>query len=77
MQSLLKRIQQVKPVYRVDDHVESWRKNAELTEMISSYPELPKPRLRTEKVLYLNTLVFLMIFIHCYSLKQGHQQEKE
>ncbi|XP_003389065.1 PREDICTED: uncharacterized protein C17orf105 homolog [Amphimedon queenslandica] len=48
-ESLLKRIQQVKPVYRVDDHVESWRRNAELTEMISSYPELPRPRHRTEK----------------------------
>lgn len=36
---MLQRLQDVKPMYRVSDHVESWRRNAELTEMITAYPE--------------------------------------
>lgn len=55
LQSLLRRIQEVKPVYRVTDHVDSWRRNAELTEMITSYPELPPPKQKTAKVLLLCT----------------------
>lgn len=34
-----KRIEQVRPVYKIADWVEDWKKNAELTELITAFPE--------------------------------------
>lgn len=45
---MLGRLQKVQPMYRVSDCVDSWRKNAELTEMITAYPESSRPKKKVE-----------------------------
>ena len=37
-QAMQKRLEKVEPVYRITDWVDDWKKNAELTEMITAYP---------------------------------------
>lgn len=36
---LLKRLEKVEPMYKVSDWIDDWQKNAELMELITSYPE--------------------------------------
>lgn len=38
LQTMLKRLQEVKPQYSVSNCVEHWRKNAELVERLTAYP---------------------------------------
>ena len=39
---MLKRLQKVQPQYCVSEWVDDWTRNAQLTEMITAYPEPPK-----------------------------------
>ena len=49
---MLKRLQEVKPLYRVSDCIESWRKNAHLTEMITAYPQTTTSKQQVHIILY-------------------------
>lgn len=48
---LLKRLEKVEPMYKVSDWIDDWQKNAELMELITSYPEdTIDPLARSERV---------------------------
>lgn len=36
---MLKRLEQVEPIYKVADWIDDWRRKEELTEMITAFPE--------------------------------------
>lgn len=60
LQAMLDRLQKVQPMYRVSDCVDSWRKNAELTEMITAYPESSRLKNKVEiQRIYIKIIIFL------------------
>ena len=63
-QEMQKRLEKVEPIYRIGDWVEDWKKNADLTEMITAYPtEEQSPHNRRKKKVYTgndNRLIMIM-----------------
>lgn len=60
---MLKRLEQVEPIYKVSDWVDDWRRTQELTEMITAYPMEFQPS--TPMVsLVSNNVLMVFIFIN-------------
>ena len=41
---MLKRLEKVKPMYKVSEWVDDWERKEQLTGMITNYPEIPVAR---------------------------------
>ncbi len=60
-----KRLESVEPIYRIADWVEDWKKNADLTEMITQFPSMEQspPTIAREKKVSEQFITLVLIII--------------